>query len=75
MAAHLQNGSLWYHFWINDDTIIMSGAPEGSYRDYRGRIFTIKMLPDGDLEVEEVYSITSPTENIMHIVNYWLFLS
>lgn len=61
MAAHLQNGSLWYHFWINDDTIIMSGAPEGSYRDYRGRIFTIKMLPDGDLEVEEVYSITSPT--------------
>jgi hypothetical protein len=61
LAAHMQNGSLWYHFWINEDTIIMSGAPEGSYRDYRGRIFAIKMLPGGDIEVEEVYSIASPT--------------
>ena len=62
-VAQLYNGSLWYHLWVEDGAgdplVVMGGAAEGALRDYRGRVFGIKELPDGAVDVQELYSIHS----------------
>jgi len=62
-VAELRNGSLWYHLWVHDDRgdpiLILGQSAEGAQRDYRGRVFGIKELPDGAVDVQELLSISS----------------
>jgi hypothetical protein len=62
-VAELLNGTLWYHSWVQDeqgDSILILGqAAEGAQRDYRGRVFGIKELPSGDVDVQELLSVSS----------------
>jgi len=50
-VAQLYNGSLWYHRWVSAEDgapiAIVGEAAEGALRDYRGRVFGIKEMPDG----------------------------
>jgi len=61
--AQLFNGSLWYHLWVTDDygdpILLLGGAAEGAQRDYRGRVFGIKELPDGSVDVQELLAVNS----------------
>lgn len=62
-VAELCNGSLWYNMWVHDDRgnpiLILAQSAEGAQRDFRGRIFGIKELPDGRVDVQELLSIGS----------------
>lgn len=62
-VAELFNGTLWYHLWVRDDQgepiLILGQAAEGAYRDFRGRAFGIKELPDGNVDVQELLSVGS----------------
>lgn len=61
--VELSQGSLWYHLWVHDDwgdpILILSQAAEGAHRDFRGRVFGIKELPDGGVDVQELLSVSS----------------
>jgi len=62
-VAELRNGALWYHLWVHDDRgdpiLILGQSAEGANRDYRGRVFGIKELPDGSVDVQELLSVSS----------------
>jgi len=62
-VVQLVNGALWYHLWARDEMgeplLILGGSPEGALRDYRGRVFGIKELPDGSVDVQELLSVGS----------------
>jgi len=62
-VAQLYNGSLWYHRWVSAEDgapiAIVGEAAEGALRDYRGRVFGIKEMPDGSCDVQELLSVTS----------------
>lgn len=61
--AELGNGSLWYNMWVHDDRgdpiLILTQSAEGAQRDFRGRVFGIKELPDGRVDVQELISVGS----------------
>ena len=54
---------IWYPSWVQDeqgDSILILGqAAEGAQRDYRGRVFGIKELPGGAVDVQELLSVSS----------------
>ncbi len=60
-VIELANGSHWYHCWakdhLGDDVVIMGSAAEGCLRDLRGRVFSIKELSSGEVEVNELISV------------------
>jgi len=62
-VAELHNGVLWYCLWVHDDRgdpiLILGQSPEGEYRDYRGRVFGLKELPNGSVDVQELLSVSS----------------
>ncbi|MFC1637168.1 Ig domain-containing protein, partial [Planctomycetota bacterium] len=62
-VVELRNGSLWYHLWVYDDRgdpmVILGQSAEGAHRDFRGRVFGMKELPNGDVDVQELLSISS----------------
>ncbi len=62
-VAELRNGSLWYHLWVHDDhgdpVVILAQSAEGAHRDYRGRVFGLKELADGRVDVQELLSVES----------------
>ncbi len=64
-VATLANGSHWYYGWYKDskgeELVIMSAAAEGEKRDSRARLFGIKELKDGSVDVQELHSIASST--------------
>ena len=63
-VATLANGSHWYYGWYKDkkdeELVIMSAAAEGEKRDKRARLFGIKELKDGSVDVQELLSIGTP---------------
>lgn len=67
-VVDLCNGSLWYHLWVHDDSgdpvLILGQSAEGAQRDLRGRVFGIKELPDGNVDVQELLSISSTNPNV-----------
>jgi hypothetical protein len=67
-VAELRNGSLWYHLLVYDDQgdpiAILGQSAEGAQRDYRGRVYGIKELPDGDVDVQELLSIGSTRPDV-----------
>ena len=62
-VVELVNGTLWYHLWVQDDRgdpiLVLGQAAEGAHRDFRGRVFGIKELPDGNVDVQELLSVSS----------------
>jgi len=67
-VVELRNGSLWYHMWAYDDKgdpiVILGQSAKGAHRDYRGRVFGIKELPDGEVDVQELLSIGSTNPDV-----------
>ncbi len=65
-VANLSNGSHWFYSWVKDsrgeDLVIMSAAAEGEKRDKRARLFGIKELKGGDVDVQELFSIAPGTD-------------
>jgi hypothetical protein len=60
-VADLVNGSFWYHMWVHDDQgdsiLILGQSAEGGYRDNRGRVFGIKELANGKVDIQDMLSI------------------
>lgn len=72
-VATLANGSHWYYGWYKDskgeELVIMSAAAEGEKRDKRARLFGIKELKDGSVDVQELLSIGTPfNDELSHYV-------
>lgn len=64
-VAVLSQGSLWYHIWGKDDkgndVIFLTQAAEGSRRDYNGRMYMIRELLNGSVELDEIMIFPSTT--------------
>lgn len=64
-VAAVTNGSLWYQLFVNSEqgdlVSLVSGAPEGFRRDYRGRMFGIKEQAGGAPIVQELLLVPAPT--------------
>jgi hypothetical protein len=60
-VADLVNGSFWYHMWVHDDqgdpVLILGQSAEGGHRDNRGRVFGIKELANGKVDIQDLLSI------------------
>jgi hypothetical protein len=68
LVTELANGSHWYHCWgvdeIGRDVVIMSASPEGQFRDWMGRLFSIFENPStGEVHVQELYAVSSSNPN------------
>jgi hypothetical protein len=67
-VADLYNGSIWYHLWVRDEQgnpiLLLGQSAEGAQRDYRGRVFGIKELPDGGVDVQELLSVGSTNPEV-----------
>ena len=67
-VVDLVNGTFWCHLWVNDDRgdpiLILGQAAEGAARDYRGRVFGLKELPNGSVDVQELLSVSSKQPDI-----------
>jgi hypothetical protein len=48
----------------NEPLVILGQAAEGAQRDYRGRVFGIKELPNGAVDVQELLSISSKQPDV-----------
>jgi hypothetical protein len=76
-VMELCTGSHWYYCWVKEesgqDIVIMSTSPEstdpitgeypGTCKDWRGRVFGIKELPDGKCDVQELISVPPKVPN------------
>lgn len=60
LVEPIQNGSIWYHFFTDANTMILNDSPEGRYRDHRGRVYLIKLADGGIFELEEIFNTIHP---------------
>ncbi len=64
----LDNGSHWYHCKAVDDYgneyIIMGQSAEGEHRDWRTRLFAIREIQGGEVEIQELISAPSDDPSI-----------
>ena len=64
----LNNGSHWYHCWGKDDQgrdiVIMAQAQEGQIRDWMSRVYGIRELVNGNVEIQELLAARSNTPDV-----------